>query len=113
MGPAAVAKLKGTVKVTNQPVYLMSDDNSMAGFPTAISTILDTNPGDSPDVNTVLFGVWSQLLVAYWSGIDILPNPYDSTGYLKGRVLLRVMRDVNGAVRHPESFAFGEDLPAT
>ena len=31
--------------------------------------------------------------------------------YSKGRVLMRVMRDVDVAVRHGESFAYATDLP--
>ena len=40
------------------------------------------------------------------SGVDILVNPYESTAYMRGRVLMRVMRDVDVAVRHGESFAY-------
>ena len=45
------------------------------------------------------------LLVGYWSGLDLLVNPYETTAYQKGRVLVRVMRDVDVAVRHPESLS--------
>lgn len=112
MGPDAVAKLRATLKVSGDAGagFLMDDAGSMLGYPVATTSILDTE--DSPDINTVLFGCWSELLVAYWSGIDILPNPYSDAAYPKGRVQLRVMRDCNVAVRHPESFAFAEDLPA-
>jgi HK97 family phage major capsid protein len=72
---------------------------------TALATVAGT-----PDTSTVIFGAWSQLLIGYWSGTDILLNPYESTAYAKGRVMVRAMRDVDVAVRHPQSFAFGNDL---
>jgi hypothetical protein len=60
---------------------------------------------------TVIFGAWSQLLIGYWSGLDILVNPYETTAYARGRVLVRAMRDVDVAVRHAESFAYTDNMP--
>jgi HK97 family phage major capsid protein len=110
MAPRSVAKLRSVVKfATTDSVCLMETATSMGGFPVAVSTSLSTN--DSPDQNTVLFGVWSQLIVGTWSGTDILVNPYETTAYAKGRVLVRAMRDVDVAVRHGQSFAKATNLP--
>jgi HK97 family phage major capsid protein len=110
LAPRSVAKLRSTVRVaTTDSVMLMESLNTLAGFPVAVSTSLSS--GDSPDVNTVLFGVWSQLLVGYWSGTDVLVNPFETTAYAKGRVLVRAMRDVDVAVRHGQSFAKATNLP--
>jgi hypothetical protein len=49
-------------------------------------------------------------MIGSWSGIDILVNPYLDTYYQKGRVAIRAMKDVDVQVRHPESFAFANDL---
>jgi HK97 family phage major capsid protein len=112
MAPRSVAKLRSTVRfATTDSNTLMENVNIMAGYPVAVSTALSGL--DSPDVNTVLFGAWSQLLVGYWSGIDILPNPFDSVSYLRGRVMIRAMRDVDVAVRHGQSFAKATNLPTT
>ena len=108
--PQAVAKLRATTKVTSDAGagFLMDQPGQLAGYPVATTTAL--NDGGSPAENTVLFGAWSQLLVGYWSGLDVLANPYEGTAYMKGRVLLRVMRDCDVQVRHPEAFAFAEDI---
>jgi HK97 family phage major capsid protein len=107
MAPDAVLKLRGTVKVTStDSVMIMEGPNELIGYPVAVSSVL-TDTG----AETVIFGYWSQLLVGYWSGVDILVNPYETTAYAKGRVLVRAMRDVDVAVRHPESFVFAQDLP--
>ena len=105
MAPDAVAKMRSVSKVSStDSVMLMEDPNNLAGYPVATSNILTT--GDTDTTSIVIFGAWSQLLVGYWSGVDILVNPYESTAYMRGRVLMRVMRDVDVAVRHGESFAY-------
>jgi HK97 family phage major capsid protein len=105
MAPDAMKKLRSTVKVAStDSSMLMEDPNSLAGYPVQTSTILDQ--ADTASQSIVIFGAWSQLLVGYWSGVDILINPFESTAYMRGRVLMRVMRDVDVAVRHGQSFAY-------
>ena len=50
----------------------------------------------------VLFGNWSDLLIGFWSGLDVVVDPYTRAAY--GDVIVTVMQDVDIAVRHPESF---------
>lgn len=114
MNAHAVRVLRAATKLTSDGSagFLMDVPGSMAGYPVAVSNALAGGDGDSPSVDAmVIFGAWSQLLVGYYSGTDILVNPYHEVAYAKGRVLVRVMRDVDVAVRHPESFAFADDLP--
>jgi len=113
MNPKAIAKLRSTLKVTGAdgsgPGYIMADPGTLAGYAAAPTNTLPTVAG-TPDTTSVIFGAWSQLMIGYWSGTDILVNPYEATAYSKGRVLMRVMRDVDVALRHGESFAFASDL---
>ena len=80
----------------------------LAGYPAFVTTL--TVLGGSPQQEVVFFGAWSQLLVGYWSGLDVLVNPYSEDDYLRGRVTVRAMRDYDVAVRHPQAFAFAEDI---
>jgi len=109
--PRAVATLRATTKVSSDAGagFLMDAPNAMAGYAAAASSAVPVASG-TPDTTTVLFGAWSQLLIGYWSGTDILVNPYESTAYAKGRVKVRVMRDCDVQVRHPQSFAAADDL---
>jgi hypothetical protein len=66
----------------------------------------------TPATPVVFFGSWSQLLVGYWSGLDVLVNPYSENDYLAGRVSIRAMRDYDIGVRHGSAFAVAEDLAA-
>jgi HK97 family phage major capsid protein len=52
----------------------------------------------------VIYGAWSNLVIGYWSGVDILANPYsDAT---KGGLRLHAFLDADIAVRHEEAFSF-------
>jgi hypothetical protein len=53
----------------------------------------------------MLFGNWADLMIGYWSGVDI--NVDTSTGSTSGTVRIVALQDVDVAVRHGESFAKG------
>ncbi|WP_436004354.1 phage major capsid protein, partial [Rhizobium sp. LjRoot30] len=107
----AVKKLRSTPKVSGtDSVMLMEAPGQLAGYVAAVTSALAGDPSGTPVPGTAIFGDWSSLLIGYWSGVDILLNPYETTAYAKGRVLVRAMRDVDVAVRHPESFAFADDI---
>jgi HK97 family phage major capsid protein len=101
MNPRAVAKLRATPKVSADAGagFLMDSPNSMAGYPVVPTTAIAT----ATNTTGVIFGAWSQLLIGYWSGLDILANPYESAAYSRGRVLIR-------AVRRGEAFAHANNL---
>ncbi|MGZ6310850.1 MAG: phage major capsid protein, partial [Bdellovibrionota bacterium] len=58
--------LKSAPKVSGYPVYIL-ENGSMNGYPVMMSNQIAS--GD------VFFGVWSQLILAFWSGLDILVDP--------------------------------------
>ena len=112
MSPWAAAALQAIPQDTDVGAagFMMPGPTTLGGYPVAVSTLLPGNPSGTPVPGTVIFGAWSQLLVGYWSGVDLLLNPYSDTAFPRGRVLVRAMRDVDVAVRHPESFVFADDL---
>ncbi|GGF82209.1 hypothetical protein GCM10010924_06900 [Rhizobium wenxiniae] len=52
----------------------------------------------------LIFGAWSNLLIGYWSGVDILLNPYSDAS--KGGLRMHAFLDADIAVRHNEAFAW-------
>lgn len=56
----------------------------------------------------LIYGEWASLYLGYWSGIDLLVNPYHSDVASKGGVLLHAFLDCDVVVRHPEGFAWAE-----
>lgn len=96
---AGSGALKTTVKVSGYPVFLMGDDNNMNGYP-----VLRSNQVASGDF---WFGVWNQLIMGFWSGLDILVDPY--TGSTSGNVRVVAHQDCDVAVRHATSFTRAND----
>ena len=53
--------------------------------------------------NSILFGNFVDLIIGQWGVMDVLVDPY--TLGTSGGIRIRVMQDVDMAIRHPESFA--------
>ncbi len=105
----AAQKLKTT---TNEP---LGEDVIFQSTPRAFTTNVPANltKGTASGIcSAMVYGDFSQLLIGLWSEIDILVNPYDSTAYARGGVLVRAMTTCDIAVRHPESFAAIHDILA-
>jgi HK97 family phage major capsid protein len=115
--PKVVKKARGTVKVAStDSVMIQEAPNMLAGYPLASTNAVpsDLTKGTAEDVcSALIFGNFSDLLIGYWTGVDILLNPYETTAYAKGRVLVRAMRDVDVQVRRAVSFAAITDLTTT
>lgn len=68
-------------------------------------------PGDlgvGNDKDALIYGEWASLYLGYWSGIDLLVNPYHSDVASKGGVLLHAFLDCDVVVRHAEGFRYAE-----
>jgi HK97 family phage major capsid protein/HK97 family phage prohead protease len=53
------------------------------------------------------FGNFADLIIGYFSGLDIMVDPYSNS--TSGTVRVVAMQDVDIAVRHPDSFSRGAD----
>lgn len=56
--------------------------------------------------NPLIYGAWDNLFIGYWSGVDILLNPYHADVASKGGVKLHAFLDADIAIRHAEAFAW-------
>ena len=54
----------------------------------------------------LIYGNWSELVIGYWSGVDILLNPYHTDVASKGGVKLHAFLDADIAIRHEEAFSW-------
>ena len=54
------------------------------------------------------FGNWSEILMCFWSGIDMIVDPY--TYSAKGAWQVTAFQDCDVIVRHPAAFAIGTAL---
>jgi HK97 family phage major capsid protein len=65
-----------------------------------------------PVCSAILYGVWSDLVVGYWSSVDIIVNPYADSVSKKGGALIHAFLDADVAIRQPLSFAVAKDVLA-
>ncbi len=109
------AKVRGTLKQTTKvasstfPIYIW-EDGLVNGYPVFVTNQLPSNLTKSTGTNLspMLFGNWNDLIYAFWSGQDVIVDPY--TGSSSGTLRIVVLQDVDVNVRHPESFAKCVDI---
>ena len=70
-----------------------------------------TKGSTSGTCSAIIFGDFSQLMLAFWSSPDVLVDPY--TGGSAGNTRVIVLQDVDVAVRHAQSFAACLDYTTT
>jgi hypothetical protein len=93
----------------------MNDAATLAGYSLASTQNVPSNltKGGGTALSALIFGDWSQLLIGFWSELDILVNPYESTAYSKGNVQVRAMATADVAIRHALAFAAINDMITT
>jgi HK97 family phage major capsid protein/HK97 family phage prohead protease len=91
--------LKTKDKGTDTGAYVFEPGGTVNGYSAVVSNQVES--GD------IFFAVWSQLIMAMWSGLDLTVDPY--THSTSGTVRVVALQDVDFAVRHPEGFCRGND----
>ena len=99
MNTGMVGALKTTEKAASTAQFVVEPGGTVNGYQSIISNQLTT--GDA------FFGNFADLLVGFWSGLDILVDPY--AGATAGNVRIIAMQTCDVAVRHAESFCVGRD----
>ena len=98
MNAAMRGSLKTTSKDTGSGMFIM-EGNEVNGYRGVLSNQVAS--GD------LWFGNFADLIIGYFSGLDIMVDPYSNS--TSGTVRVVAMQDVDVAVRHPESFSRGND----
>lgn len=110
-----IAKLLNTPKVSGYPAFVIESlpdaegFTTMLGLKTGMSNQVPRNlvKGTSNDCSAIICGNWADLIIAEWGALDVLVDPY--TGGAAGTVRVRVLQDVDIALRNAESFAAIKD----
>jgi len=110
------AKLTSTAKQSSgvEGNFILGPDmNNLYGYPIYVSQQMPSNlsKGSGSNLSAMIFGVWSDLLIGQWSGIDLLVDQY--SGSNAGTVRIVAFHDCDFAVRHPESFAECNEIVTT
>ena len=98
MNAAMRGNLKTTKKDAGSGIFLM-ENGEVNGYRGVLSNQIAS--GD------LWFGNFADMLIGYWSGLDIMVDPY--TNSTSGTVRVVAMQDVDVAIRHPESFSRGNN----
>ena len=98
--------------------YLLGPGSMVAGAPATLwgrrCEVSEQVPSNltkgsaSGTASAVIYGNWSDLIIAQWGALDILVNPYGSS-YAAGNVELRAMQTIDVGVRNAESFGIMND----
>ena len=98
MNAAMRGALKTAVKESGQASYIY-EGNEVNGYRGLVSNQVASND--------LWFGNFADLLIGYFSGLDLMVDPF--TNSTSGTVRVIAMQDVDMAVRHPESFSRGNN----
>jgi HK97 family phage major capsid protein len=99
MNAAMVGALKTTEKATGTAQFVVEPGGTVNGYRAIVSNQVAS--GDA------YFGDFDSLLIGFWSGLDILVDPY--AGATSGNVRIIAMQTCDVAVRHAVSFCLGND----
>lgn len=112
--PKVKSHMASTSKVasTDSIMLLEAPYNNVYGYNLATTNNVpsDLTKGTLTTASALIFGDFSQLMMGFFSTPDILIDPY--TGGSSGAVRIRVMQEMDIAVRHAQSFAACLDIDA-
>jgi HK97 family phage major capsid protein len=111
--PAVKAKLASTAKVSSTDSVMILNDpwTSLYGYPVAFTSNVPTtlDPGDGGnDASALVFGDFSQLIIAQFGAPSILVDPYSNSKAGTVRMVLHAELDVG--VRNAVSFAKTDEV---
>lgn len=72
------------------------------------STQVPATIGASSNKSALIYGQWGELIIGYWSAVDILVNPYHADVASNGGALMHAFLDADVAVRQVKAFAYAE-----
>jgi len=115
----ARGKLKTTLKDATNPAGFIWDtgagrDTPLNGYPVLVTNNVPSNlveGGSGAVLSACIFGNFRDLIIALWSGIDLLVDPYTSSA--SGRVRVVAFQDVDCGLRHVGSFSAIQDMVTT
>ena len=100
--PATRAKWKAILKVAAVSGWLWGDDGRVNGYRAEATLQVPTN--------RVIFGNWSDMILADWDGMDVVIDPYSLSTYHQVQIVVNLL--VDHGVRHVGSFAASTDSGA-
>jgi HK97 family phage major capsid protein len=123
LGYITDASMRGTLKTTTKiasptyPVFIWDGTNTAGrpvnDYPCGVTNLMPSglSHGSGTGLHMMLYGNWSDAYFAFWSGYDMVVDPFTQAG--AGSVVITILQDGDFNVRHPESFSKMPDLIST
>lgn len=95
-----------------QPLAGVPGAGEVNGYPCYVSNIVKKNgtKGSGRNLSSIIYGKWSDFIVGFWGGLDVIVDPF--TGASAGDVRVVAWQSADVATRHDESFAICTDIVA-
>jgi HK97 family phage major capsid protein len=88
-----------------QPMVSDSQLKAWMGFDYGMSTQVPINLTTGTATTTeIYFANWAELIIGQWGGLEIMASKETSDAFEKNQTWVRIIQEVDIAVRHPESF---------
>ena len=99
---------KTTPKIDGYPQFII-EQNQINGYGFKVSNQVPSNltKGTGENLSAILFGNYTDLIIGFWGGIDLIVDPYSK----KKKGLIEIVADqfYDLAIRHPQSFSVIKD----
>lgn len=82
----------------------------LLGYPFRTTTQIPTNLGAGTDETEAIMANWSDLLIGQWVGLTLLASQEAGTAFATNQTWVRMITDVDVAVRHAQSFCVGTGI---
>lgn len=98
-----------------QPMVSDAQLQAWMGFPYKMTTQIPINltKGTAEDCTEIYFGNWAELIVGSWGGLEIMASKETSDAFEKNQTWIRIIQEVDVAVRHAQSFCLINDATTT
>lgn len=101
-----VAKL--VRKLKDNDGYPLPEATIFHGKRIDYTTQVPNTLGTGTDKSALIYGLWSELVIGYWSSVDLLVNPYHPDVASNGGILIHAFLDTDVVVRRPKAFVKAE-----
>jgi HK97 family phage major capsid protein len=111
--PKVRYKMKTTAKVSStDSVMIMNSDGELVGYPFFATNNMPSNFTETTtNLSGAIFGDFSQAYLGFWSGVDLVVDPYSKAEQALVRFIANMWADI--ALRQPAAFSIAKDIITT
>lgn len=113
--PKVIAALRTVAKQASgvEGNFILDPNNTMLGYGVNSTTLVpsDLSKGTGSNLSALIFGDFSQLMMGFWSGVDVVVDTASLS--TSGGTRLAFFQDMDIAIRHGEGFSYIKDIVAS